>query len=424
MGGRGSGRKQGKTEHRQPSPEQLRDLTAELTTGGEQVPSGPEEFQKWLRKRSERDLWFFSRYILGNEYLGAGTFHRNEVCPFLTDFGKNRFKLLMLPMGHLKTTVASRSLPLHILIQPARSNLYFPGKLGRDCCILLANENEEKSKENLSVLKQHLQENELIYWLWPEVVWDKVKDAPLWTDSALTVPRIAVRAEASIRAVGIKTGFIGRYLDAIIGDDIAALEASQNPPLMERANKWRRAARTRFQSPLGIFIGVGTHWSSNDVYTQWKEDPRVELMIRSILETGPDGEEFAIWPENPKYGGAPWKEAIERLRTSTDPIEWALWFMNKPVPSGFTALNWNDLREYRVADDGATIYFEESEHDEALKLKAQHISARLGFRIGGFDPTVSRLRTGPPQSMSRDHYDYYHLKYPDGPYEHWLPKEK
>jgi len=392
-----------------PRPQVIEAFANQMRAEGEQVPSGSEDtFKEWLQRKSEKELWFFSRWILGNDFLSLGKFHRTEVCPFLTDFSHARFKLLMLPFGHLKTTVASRSLPLHALVQHASTNIYFPGMNGCNTTIWLVNENGEKCKENLQVLSEHALTNDWLYWLWPHVFWAHRKEAKRWTDDYIEVKRNTIKAEPSVKALGIKGGFIGGYYDIIIADDIAALQASMDPPLMERCKKFRRASMTRFHDKkAGIHIGVGTHWGADDVYVEWKKDMRVETMIRSILEFDEDTKtEKVLWPE--KYP----PDVVEQMRKTNDAIEWALWYMNKPVASGYTALRWEDLREYQMSPDGKELYFHESEMDERIEFRYKTISKNLGFVLGSarYDPMNAKPRTKIPSNMDSDFVTHMRIK--------------
>ena len=395
-----------------PQPAVIDQFIADLEAAGERPPRDHDDFKEWLKQHSERELWFFARWILGNDHLGIGDFHRKTVCPFLTDFSNSRYKLLMLPMGHLKTTVVSRSLPLHAMIQPAAHNIYRQGTVGSNMRVLLANENKDKCKENLGVLATQAQENPWLTWLWPNVFWDDPeKESPRWTDTELEFKRSQIWAEASIKAIGMKSGFIGGYFDIILPDDIACLEASQNPPLMDRARKFIRASMTRFYDKRrGIHIGVGTHWSGTDVYVDpWKKNPRVEVMIYSILEWNEERKtEIPLWPEKFPL------DVIEEMRKGMDPIEWAHWYMNKPAPSGYTALNWNDLREYKMSEDGREIYFEESALDERIEKRFHTISRNLGFVLGSakYDPMNAKLRSGKSaKGIDDDYLQHMRVKY-------------
>lgn len=396
----------------------MSNLIDELVAAGECPPRTKtgETFKGWLKGKAEKELWFFSRWILGNDLLSKGTFHRREVCPFLSSFTRSRSKLLMLPMGHLKTTLASRSLPLHVMIQSGERNLYFSGVVGRNMRVLLANENEQKSKENLSWIAQHMLTNDWLRWLWPDVFWQNKKDATAggarWTDMMIDVKRSAVWAEPSITTVGLKTGFIGRYYDVIVGDDLAALEASQNPPLMERAKKWRRAARTRlWDKSRGILIGVGTHWPSvEDLYTEWKNDPDVEVMVYSVIKIEHD-RETPLWPEQFPL------DLIKTIRQGTDPQDWACWYMNRPASRGYSALDWEQLREFRIEYDdlgNQQAVFSENTWDERIAEKHNRTMRNLGFTLGSpWDLNQAKARTRAPNGMDASFYEFMREKYRD-----------
>jgi hypothetical protein len=420
MAKRGRPRKGAKsgTTRRDPSPDDIEALRAEIEASGETIGA---DFKQWLKKHAERELWFFSRWILGNTFLSMGDFHRKQVCPWLTDYSHSRSKLMMLPFGHLKTTVVSRSMPLHALVQPRDHNIYFPGMPGREARILLGNENEDKCKENMDVLKRHAQQNQWLYWLWPDVFWDDPKkESPRWSDSQLEFQRSGIYAEPSISIVGVKTGYIGKYYDMILPDDICGPKDAQSPKDMDKIKKWRRASKTRFyikSGPCaGIYCGIGTHHGSEDVYTEWKKDPGLDLMIRSIEEPDSYGVLKPIWPE--KYPA----DLVEKMRASTDQIEWALWYMNKPVPAGYTALNWSDLREYALVwREGVPLlaFAENKDLDSRAIHRYEVKSKNLGFRLRGstpYDPMNARPRNKPVAGQDRDMFDALREKYPECPH--------
>jgi hypothetical protein len=202
------------TKHRQaPTAQQIDELSQKMLDAGEAVPDGgPEKFREWLKRSCEKELWFLSRWLLELDWLGQGRLHREEVCPFLTNVRNHRYKLLMLPMGHLKTSCASRAQPIHILIQPASRNMYFPGRPGSSVAIALASETETRSKENLGWISDHFENNEWLWWCWPEVVWENPRtEAKRWSDQYITVKRPIIKAEASITAIGADSGSVGRH---------------------------------------------------------------------------------------------------------------------------------------------------------------------------------------------------------------------
>ncbi len=371
-------RHEGHKISRQPSPEQVEEIVGALRAEGETVPDDTRQLKEWLRRKAEADLYWFNRWIITSNpdhRNKLGQLHR-DMCGWLTDFSTSRRKLLMLPMGHLKTSHASQALPLHIIIQRAERNMYFPGKDGREMRGLLGNENTEKCVENLSVVRKHLEENLLIAWLWPEVCWENpLRDSPRWTSNWIEVPRKIIVSEPTVTAIGADSGIFGRHYDWQVLDDIAGLKAGESFQVMHKAKLFKKGCDTRFHSRAAgsycIQIGVGTHQGADDVYVDWQKQPGLDLMIRAIEEDGKP-----LWPEEFTMA------SIEALRRDTDPIHWALWYMNKPVSTQYTALDWNALREFRFDSEPRyqhhlfnQLHFEEHEADVQLEVRRAAMTA-------------------------------------------------
>jgi hypothetical protein len=411
---------------RRPSPEQVDEMVAALVTAGEEVPK--REVKDWLRRRAEGDLFFFNKWLILDmdpekeaHRLKLGGLHQ-EMCAFLTDFSNSRRKLLMIPMGHLKTTHASHALPLHILIQRKENNLYFPGRDGRETRGLLGNENTDKCIENLGVVRKHLEENVWLAWLWPEVCWENpLRDSPRWTNNWIEVPRRLAAPEPSITAIGADTGIFGRHYDWQVLDDIAGLKAGQSYQMMSKAKVFKRGCDTRFHSRAAgshcIQWGVGTHQGADDVYVEWQRQPGLDLMIRAIEEGGQP-----LWPEEYTM------DAIEALRKDTDPIHWALWYMNKPVSTQYTALDWNSLREFRFDTEPRylhhffnALYFDDHEADTQLEIRRAAMTAQPLMKLAHGVPltpvpgnrALMLKRYFGKGGMSQGQQEYLREKYPE-----------
>lgn len=373
--------------------QEVAELYSEMVGAGlTPPPSGDEwEYREWVKGRAERDLLFFVQWIVEGKAENRARFGRlhREMADFLIDFTRSRRKLLMVAVGHLKTTFGSHGLPLHVLIQEPSSNIYFPGEWGCDQRIVLANESEDKAAENLSVVATHLRENPWMRWLWPAICPALEGKPKHWTDFSILVPRRRVFAEPSVTAIGAETGFMGRHYTVAISDDLAGIRAGQSRQVMDRALRTQAALRTRLDDPWkSIEIEIGTHQSADDIYSRKKKDPTVEVMCRAIEEpidrNDPLSEMAPIWPE--KYPNA----LVAELRSSTDPILWALWYMNRPVPSGYTALNWEDLREFRFVEQNGVEYLVWQENAQMDRLILERAEKR------NLNP-VMRLMMGRPR---------------------------
>lgn len=415
---------------RGPTPEQMRELYQEMAAAGLEGLCDPAEkvFKPWLKLQAEGDLFFFCRWIMGFKDLGR--IHR-ETCDWLTDFRRTRRKLCMLPVGHLKTTLVSQGLPIHITIQQPASDLYFDGTYtgGRGCNarLVLGNENQKKAAENLSVIKETFETNPWIVWLWPDLVWENFNEAPRWNVEDLVLPRTRTFKEPTFTAFGIENAITGGHYDGIFPDDIATLAAAQSPPVMERAKVWLKRSFTRLHEPYeSLHIGVGTHQNTDDVYLEWQRRADMDLRIRAIEEPI-DGVLTPIWPE--RYTPA----KLAKLREDTDAITWSLWYMNRPVTAGYSALDWSAIREFRWY--GGTnignetpfgLTFEESDSDELFKARKEAMKnplARIAHGIplspvkGNREAFIGRFFKSvdkDQQTHLRDKYGY-DPEHPSGP---------
>ncbi len=373
-------------EDRFPTSKQVVALWREMEAAGTSMPDifQREDIRDWYRKKFERSLYDFAKWVMG--FRDLAPLHR-ELCEWLTNYKVSRRKLLMIPVGHLKTSIVSKAMPLHILIQPADHDIYFPesysGQRGRNARLVLGAENKEKAAENLSVMREALESNPFIAWLWPEVVWDRPEDASKWTEHAITVPRTEHSSEPSITALGAETPITGRHYDGIFPDDLATIAAGQSIPVMDRAKTWIKRSFTRLHEPYeSLHIGVGTHQGPDDVYIDWEKMSSVETVKRAIEEDGKP-----IWPQ--RYT----PEVIEKLRADTDAITWSLWYMNRPVGSQWTAMDWSELREYRWVNGTSygftmpqALEFEEGQKDNELAEALAMMSNPLARFAHGMGP--------------------------------------
>ena len=106
------------------------------------------------------------------------------------------------------------------------------------------------------------------------------------------------------------------------------------------------------------------------------------------------------------------------MRLGTDQIEWALWYMNKPVPAGYSALSWSDFREYELRYENGVpmLAFADNELDQRIAKRYEVKSRNLGFRLPGsspYDTMNARPRTKPVAGQDADMFNALREKYPE-----------
>ena len=411
-------------QEREPTPDQIAELHEELCDSKLEPPWQPAEFKQWLKQQAEANLFFFCKWIMGHKD-GRNTWGKMhpEVCEWMTN--GERHKLCMLPVGHRKTTLFSHGLPAWAIIQPLFKDALFPsnytGGRGVNIRIALAAENHNKAVENLTVIKETFETNPWIVWLWPDTVWDNFNNATRWSVDLLQFPRTRIWREPTVTPFGVEEPITGGHYDIIIADDLVTIKAGASPVVMDKGRLWLKRSFTRLHdSSASLHIGIGTHQSNDDIYLDWQKRSTVDVMVRAIEEEK-NGVMGAIWPEY--YT----PERLKQERDNTDAITWSLWYMNRPVSSGFSAMDWSDLREFRWIGKTDGLYempwgleFAEDERDGEFTKQKEWAATPLSRLAHGMP--LSPVK-GDRQAFIRRYFadtvgpelrEHMKEKYPDG----------
>jgi hypothetical protein len=345
--------------------ESWREVVVDSKTGlprqaGAGSPEG--EFIKQTKLKAETDLYVFSVAIMGRSYL-TRELHL-PICRSLQQVPPYR-KLKLMPRDHAKTSIVGHCLPPHIIIQPAETNIYFKGLRGTECRILLSGETEKRAKGNLRVIRSAFEGNQLLRTFWPEAVWPgSFRDAPLWNDLEIIVPRDTEYPDPTVRAIGVGGAITGARPNVLIKDDLISIAAANSDLEMETAIEWHKASRAlmdEYEKTSGLesleFI-IGTRWAVHDLYSFIQQnDPTVEIELRAIIEDGKP-----IWPER---FDQPRIDQLHREFGST----FFLLYMNSANDPNLVDFNMDDVREcgFEIGGEGEKwLTFEEDMRDAFL----------------------------------------------------------
>lgn len=205
------------------------------------------KFITQFRQSAEQNLYLFAKGVLNRHFLTS--YLHKPVCEFIQQRPPFR-KLILMPREHAKTAICSGTLPAHVLIQPAETNIYFPGMAGRECRILMAGETETMAKKNLRVIRDGIfAGNTLFRALWPQCIWERPKaQASEWSANAIIIPRDNEWPDPSIRAVGVGGAITGARPNFMIKDDLISLAAANSELVMQEAIDWHIASRALLET--------------------------------------------------------------------------------------------------------------------------------------------------------------------------------
>jgi hypothetical protein len=305
------------------------------------------EFIVRIKKAGERSLYFFCKGILNRHFLTL-SLHK-PVCDF-QQLTPPFHKLTLMPREHAKTAIVSGGLPLHIIIQPADTNMYFPGIQGSECRILLAGETQDMAEKNLRVLKSVHDDNLVFRSLWPHICWKNAKrESPVWSQKAAIFPRLNEWPDPTIWAKGTDGAVTGTRPNVMIKDDLVSLEASRSDTVMANAIEWHKASRALLDSYekesglYGLEFIIGTRWAVYDLYSDIIDtDPSVEVIDEKFHQIIRNGK--VLWPEKHT------KESVAELMHYHKHMFFLL-YMNNAADPNLVDFNLDDVREFRFVND-------------------------------------------------------------------------
>ena len=288
------------------------------------------------RLKAEQDFYWFCVEIMGFPDLYP-PLHRDQLCRFLQEFidpdQPKPVGNLEVARGHFKSTIASISWPLWLLMKDSNLRIY------------LCSAKVDSAVKMLKELKGHLLLNERLKSIAPDVFFaDPKKESDLWHTDAVNVRRTRHNKVPSITAGGVDASVVSQHYHLHIHDDLVIKETARSDEMREKVREFRRESRSLFERTYGNCktLNIGTRWHFDDAHQE--------------LEDGVDGEgPYAGAVMQLKLGcrdddGQPlfptvWSnEALEAERRLQGSFVFSAQFENNPMPSGEAYFKRSDIR--------------------------------------------------------------------------------
>lgn len=326
-----------------------------------------DEVREQTRNNGINSLYFFATAICGFDKVQKNP--HLELCSFIQRIPRKR-KVLLIPRDCYKSTIASKALPLWILIQKS-----FLGLPGREHRILCASFSSDNAKKQIKAIRHLIERNTMLQWLYPELIPDFSRTT--WTDSNLLFPREGVYGEDTIEAAGVDTHLVSRHYTIQIKDDLEDEKAMQSPTVRSKVYDWYKAAEALFVSEQDAYdLLVGTRWGVDDLYAQIKENESesYEFLCRPLHWTREDIEldnseakeanKPAVYDMQPDtHAPDPTKtyfffpslfpaESCERIRRKQGSFMYSMLYLNNPKDPSLAEFKEKDLRYFHFDNAG------------------------------------------------------------------------
>lgn len=316
-----------------------------------------------LRSRALNSLYYFAKVVIG--YKDCSPKLHQEFCQKIQTTIDRQRRGFLMPRRHLKSTIAKAyglwrlcggGLDLHPIDDP------------RNLRIGVFSQSEKPAQKYLKDPKWHLQNNQMLKWLFPEIIPPDVNKTK-WTDAEILLPRSRSFDESTIMCFGIDQKKTGYGFDIIIYDDIFDEEAAESEELAKNVQEGFDYCSQLFNDPKTVEeVIFGTRWKygTADVYGyimdrlpdsstplgQTLDDTEkmapgrtsgFSWYVRSVVEPNEEtGEDESIWPERFT------PEVIEAERKRLGSYKFSCLMMNRPIPSEGVEWGPEKLREYEV----------------------------------------------------------------------------
>ncbi len=304
-------------------------------------------------KKEARDLCRHDLHYLAKEVLGYNrvTDHYHRQMALDIDSPRYRFKLLLHPRGHFKSTLGTETRSIQKLVRNPNER------------ILITNAKLDNARKFLRAVANHFHHGSKFRWLWRE--WwinnfaTKYHRAELgekldWvvrdTQDEFTLLRPYEGREGSISTGSTESSLVSQHFSTIIADDLINREFVRTPEMIEKSILYFKDLLDLLD-PDGDLEVIGTRWSHVDLYRWIIEEfggvaslrvpsNYLEPEIHKRSEETPESEKSWMISIHPCYkeDGTPvfpeefTKGTLENLERAKGPYEFSAQYLLNPTP--------------------------------------------------------------------------------------------
>jgi predicted phage terminase large subunit-like protein len=297
----------------------------------ESVARMPQDIREDLAEKGRNNLYFFAKGIMGFKDMTERC--HGPMCGF-ADSHPARFKMMLMPRDHFKSSVITIAGGLQRVVKDAESRQ------------LIANESATNSERFLSAIRQHAEGNRIFRALYSEHI-PKDTHRVKWNDKELVFVRKGHYPEPTIDSIGMTGASTSRHYTHITVDDPISEEAVKSEKVMQDTITRMSGFTALLVKPNTDSIWVvGTRWALWDCY-EWmlqKFGKELGKHFRSVIE---DGE--LLFPELISH------EMLALKREILGEYRFSCLYMNNPRNVEVQDLNVDDLKFYRWTEDGDAV---------------------------------------------------------------------
>lgn len=314
-----------------------------------------EDLRDQLRLRCLRSLYFLNKVVLGYDKLVD--YYHLPLCNRIQD-STHRKRGFLHARAHFKSTCGGKGYPLWRIL-PVAPELW--GQLEQSICdlhdpntrILIVGEADDVAAKDLIDIKWHIENNQLLRWLFPEIIPPSLNDT-VWAKQSILLPRSRSFDEPTINTMGIGSKKTGFHYDLIIYDDPIGDKAAASQAVMQAAIDWFQYATGLLDDPeVSEEVMLGTRWKFGEA----------DLYGWIMKNLPPDGDKrgFVFETRAAIEGGLPifpdrfTLKGLEDIRKRQGTYKFSCQYLNNPVPPEGGDFPESLIKSFSIAEDGQTL---------------------------------------------------------------------
>ena len=320
----------------------------------EQIQKERIEGVKRTRPIISSNLFKYNRFVAemekGRDKVDMAPVHK-EMCEFI-DSKKRKKKLLLIPRGHLKSTVVTVGYSLQqVCINPSIR-------------ILIANATYNLSISFLRDIKRNLKYNDKLKMFFG----DLTLGAENWSRDSITLAH-SVRKEPTVTCMGVESNLTSQHYDLIIFDDVVNKDFVNTMDQIQKTIDFYKECLNLLE-PGGEIIVIGTRWHDSDLYG-WIMDPEnnmesdFDVFIRRAYEGSMESDEDFTGLFPGKFS----RKHLKKLYEQQGPYIFSTQYLNDPVPEQDATFKKNWFQYYEPADMKGKLLTKFTAIDPAISLE-------------------------------------------------------
>lgn len=246
--------------------------------------------------------------------------------------GDGRKKLILIPRGHLKSSVITVAYTVWRILKNPRLR------------VLIANATASNAFKFVRQIKWQFTHNKHIQRLWPELFLTMeqiLRENITWTKNEMCVPRQAEYelGESTVEGIGVGGNLVSRHYDMIISDDLVNNKNVKTPYLIEAVHEWYQLMHSLLE-PGGEEIIIGTRWDYLDLYSTLLSQKEHTEVCSIFISTDVGTDDKPFYPK--KYS----RDRLKEFEKELGPYKYSCQYRNQPVDRETAELNASWLRFY------------------------------------------------------------------------------